>query len=301
MKNATARLAAQPSPAARVDAISPRASECWFRRNNPNATASSSWGTATVVVPAVFREWRPTGPPQWLVDLYDVYWYQRVQPASSCYLPNVAFESGVFLHFIVEHWAALPAYAAFVQADWFATRGIGGYVPINFWQPACARQHGAGWMPLGKRNNRWPPYTIERVSKFWELEPSARPLAHGAAHIASLVERCTTDLLDDFEIARPQVPRLRITFHPYMNFVASRARLQTRPLHTWRVVRDRLMRAACLHEPNSSASSMPDNPRFSKVHASVMEMLQVRRCELFVQRVFRCADASCLCSVCFGW
>ena len=129
-------------------------------------------------------------------------------------------------------------------------------------------------MPLGKRNNRWPPYTIERESKFWEREPSARPLAHGAARIASLVEQCAIDLLDDFQIPRPQVPRLHVTFHPYMNFVASRPRLQTRPLHTWRTVRDRLMSSACLRIPNSSDCSVPDNPQFSKIHASVMEMLQ---------------------------
>lgn len=158
---------------------------CLFRNNSlPNW----SWRTATVLVPAVFREWRPGRPPPWLVDQYAMFLYQRTAPSLSCYLPNVAYESGVYLHFIVQHWVSLPEYAVFVQADWFMTRP-GSYPPLSFWQPACARQHGASWLPLGKRNSRWPPYTIIRDSSFWELEPTARPLAHGASHIASLVER----------------------------------------------------------------------------------------------------------------
>lgn len=47
------------------------------------------------------------------------------------------------------------------------------------------------------------------------------------------------------------------------------------PLRSWRLVHGRLLyQALCLHDANSSAASVPDNPTFSKIHASVMEMLQ---------------------------
>ena len=261
---------------------------CLFRGNSSIRSAhhrggptNYSWRFSTIVVPALWREWRalqpPTnGPPIWLPQQYDVYLYQRTESSGRCYLPNMAFESGVYLHFIVEHWASLPAYTAFVQADWFLTvPGTLAYPPVDFWQPACARLRGVSWLPIGKRWNRWPPYTVMRDSTFWEIEPTARPLAQGTKNIASLVERCSRDLLDDFEIARPDVPRLKITFFPYMNFVSSRASLQAYPLRVWRLVRDRLMHeGVCLHDVNSSAASRPDNPSFSKIHASVMEMLQ---------------------------
>ena len=157
---------------------------------------SWSWHSAAVVVPAVWDEWSHGVPswmaprmPPWLSVQYPVYLYQRHHPNSSCYCENMAHETGVYLTFLVQHWEALPAFIAFVQADWWLSNHHDYLTPVDFWQLNCARTADISWMPLGKRAFHWPPDTISRDSTFWEKEPSARWLAHGARRISSLVER----------------------------------------------------------------------------------------------------------------
>jgi hypothetical protein len=113
---------------------------------------------------AVFREWgNPVRPPSWLVQQAIVYQYQRLNASAPCFVQNVAYESGVYLKFIVDLYDNLPAFTVFAQADWFAARKGQPFPhsPFRFWQLDCVRgarhTHAAApdwahWMPLGLRN-----------------------------------------------------------------------------------------------------------------------------------------------------
>ena len=78
-----------------------------------------------VVVPAVFHEWDRRGPPPWACpradhDSYRVAWplYQRTDPADPVtYVPNQAYEAGVYLKYVVDHYNDLPEAMVFVQAN----------------------------------------------------------------------------------------------------------------------------------------------------------------------------------------
>lgn len=78
----------------------------------------SDWTYSTVIVPAVYREWQGQPPPQWLHEQHPVFLYQRLNESLPCACPNHGYESGVYFQFIAQHYRQLPAFVAFIQADW---------------------------------------------------------------------------------------------------------------------------------------------------------------------------------------
>ena len=94
---------------------------------------SKPWATKMVVVPAVFDEWDypkdsaegdATNVPEWAMpskkrgDAYSMGpLYQRRDPAAPNYVPNNAYETGVYLRFVLDNYDDLPDVTAFVQAD----------------------------------------------------------------------------------------------------------------------------------------------------------------------------------------
>ncbi|KAL3920270.1 MAG: hypothetical protein SGPRY_005313 [Prymnesium sp.] len=146
-------------------------------------TGGLMWESSVVVVPAVYKEWGyPVRPPAWLTAQLVVYQYQRLNSSADCFARNVAFESGVYLRFIVDHYHNLPQHVVFAQADWFAQykNQYYPYTPLDFWQITCLREavrdHGlhrastpewVHWMPLGLRRSVWPPYQVRRVADFF--------------------------------------------------------------------------------------------------------------------------------------
>lgn len=78
----------------------------------------SDWSNTTVIVPAVYKEWRGGGPPAWLRVQYPVFLYQRLNQSLPCMCANRGYESAVYFYFIAQHYSQLPAYVAFVQGDW---------------------------------------------------------------------------------------------------------------------------------------------------------------------------------------
>ena len=217
---------------------------------------ATSWSTAAVIVPAVFKEWGttlPLTPPQWLTAQYPVYLYQRLNASFPCFCINRAYESGVFLRFLVDHFTRLPAVVTFVQADWLQTgRGVQP-TPFAFWQPNCAlarpNEPYHRWMPLGKRRTCWPPGTVRRSASWWSTPQSRRQSPH--SHVGPpLIEACWHELLRIF--GRPIDPsaRINLTFYPYQNFLASREQLREHAHSTYEQAYEQLVvKGTCLSSP----------------------------------------------------
>ena len=232
----------------------------------------SDWTERTVIVPAVYREWRGGPPPSWLSAQYPVFLYQRLNASRACACANRGFESGVYFQFIAQHYGLLPAHIAFVQADWiFATKTSLGR-QFTFWQPRCvkaatAARSGTGsgahdgtrqppwvdYMPLGGRRTAWPPRCVIRKTTFYGRFVGRRN--------AWLAEACARELLHvlrapvavrPFERRRP----LNVTFYTNMNFLVSRRRLRRYSHAAWRALARRFVHdGVCLPNATGAASS----------------------------------------------
>lgn len=245
--------------------------------------SQTDWSNHTVIVPAVFREWHGHGPPDWLSKQYPVYLYQRLNSSVPCYCANRGYESGVYFKFIAHHFARLPAFAAFIQADWiFMTKThYGG--PFRFWQPQCvgdaaAGQQWADYMPLGGRRSVWPPRCVAR-----ELSWYGRLV--GRKNVA-IIEACARELLAIVEWQGTVPPHnrtdpLNVTFFTNMNFIASRTRLHRYSHRAYRTLAHRFLEeGVCVPPSPASATSglseiVMDSPSFAKVTLGMTtELLQ---------------------------
>ena len=103
---------------------------------SPKSGSKKSWPTPLVVVPAVFDEWdTPVGSPEasavpdWAAPGRESAYavselYQRRDEDGAGFVPNRAYETGVFLKFVVDHYDNLPEVTAFVSGDF--TKDAGG-------------------------------------------------------------------------------------------------------------------------------------------------------------------------------
>ena len=111
---------------------------------SPKSGSKKSWPTPLVVVPAVFDEWdtpvitsgspketktKTSAVPDWAApgeqSAYSVSeLYQRRDEDAPGFVPNRAYETGVFLKFVVDHYDDLPEVTAFVSGDF--TKDAGG-------------------------------------------------------------------------------------------------------------------------------------------------------------------------------
>ena len=237
------------------------------------------WANSTVVVPAVYKEWHGGAPPAYLHQQYPVFLYQRLNASQPCLCANSGYESGVYFQFLAQHYNRLPAYVAFIQADWiFETKTKGGHA-FTFWQPKCAQQ-GLPWsdyMPLGGRRSVWPPRCVVRPTSWYSR------MVHGNG---ALVEACARELLRILNVpvaVRPynRSSPLVVTFYSNMNFLVSRRRLRYYSHAAWRTLAHRFTEeGVCLpaSAPGGQLKTMPgdstaapnetdvgDAPRFAKV------------------------------------
>lgn len=76
-----------------------------------------------VIVPAVYREWVKTGPPDWMTNEtlksdhgYTTFLYQKTTNASANYLAsNRGCENGAYYQYIVDHYDNFPDIAFFIH------------------------------------------------------------------------------------------------------------------------------------------------------------------------------------------
>jgi len=205
--------------------------------------SSQDWDNHTVIVPAVYGEWHGRPPPSWLYKQYPVYLYQRVNISRPCACANRGYESGVYFHFIAQHYEQLPAFVAFIQADWiFQSKDHGGR-PFEFWQPQCMQRSESevpwmDYMPLGGRHSIWPPRCVIRSTAWY---------GHvvGMQHLP-LIEACAREvlrILDVPVVVRPynRSQLLNLTFYTNMNFLVSRQRIRSYAHHAWRALAHRFV------------------------------------------------------------
>ncbi|GAQ80313.1 hypothetical protein KFL_000510140 [Klebsormidium nitens] len=76
---------------------------------------SPPWNSSLVIVPAVYHDW-DAGWPEWTEE-FAVHVYQRTNASAPNYCENRAFESAVYLKFIVDYYHNLPDLTAFVHSD----------------------------------------------------------------------------------------------------------------------------------------------------------------------------------------
>ena len=197
--------------------------------------------TALVAVVSVYKEWGtrlPLSPPQWLTKLMPVAHYQRLDSAATCFLPNHAFEAGVYLAFIAQHYHALPARIAFLQADYLQLNKYGPAAEFDFWQARCA---GPAYFPLTKRRTApWPPALMRRSPAWWARY-------HGERRTPAIVGRCWSKILSLIDACPPSGCDVgNVSFYPYANFLIDAALLRQRPRTAFRALTDQIVqRGVC--------------------------------------------------------
>lgn len=76
---------------------------------------STRWQSPLVVVVASYDGIVSDAP--WLVNSSAVTYvvYQRTKPDEPNYVPNIGYEAGVYLRFVLDHYDDLPDQTAFIQ------------------------------------------------------------------------------------------------------------------------------------------------------------------------------------------
>jgi len=173
------------------------------------ARSQSRWTTDMVVVVAAFNEYDPLDLPRWMRHDKHVtfYVYQRHNASLPHYSPNLGWEGGVYIQFVLEHYEDLPKQIAFVQAhpeehnpDWRKWLG-------------CVRPDAA-WATLN------PLYIVRPWTYF------AR--RHG--DVVPLVEQCWRNTLAAFGLRELLASRARpdVAFFCCAQLVVSREQLRSR-------------------------------------------------------------------------
>ena len=209
-----------PHPFADHDAVrlAPLTPGRFARAARAASPVDGAWPSKLVVVPAVFDEWDvPEGAsvessvPAWarpdpVKDPYVVSdLYQRRFEAAPGFVPNRAYETAVYLKFVVDHYENLPDVTAFVRGDFHrdvadakqrlvrvANRAAGvAYQPLDI--PETTKDDVVA---LGLVESRSPGELVQMwKDERWGWEGIMGDTA-GAA--AAHVSRCWRGLVDEF-------------------------------------------------------------------------------------------------------
>ena len=142
--------------------------------------------------------------------------YQRLNASAPNYSPNHGFEAGVFIQFILEHFADLPLQTCFAQDSW--------------------REHSPrllDWLPCVSPGATFAPLTSVRLLRqgmgVWERASYLSAVA--APGLEAIVEQCWRNFLAAFNLSRLLPPRQVPTVGYYQGafFLASREALRRNP------------------------------------------------------------------------
>jgi len=134
--------------------------------------------------------------------------YQRLDPSSPNYSPNLAFEAGVHIQFIFDYYDNLPNQTAFLQDH------PDRHTPQLASWLACLRPD-ASYAPLVKRRE------IHSGVNLW----------HRCCRAAAVVEQCWRDSLDVFQLGwlLPDGAQANPGFYAGSMFVASAEQIRKHP------------------------------------------------------------------------
>jgi len=151
------------------------------------------------VVPCL---WAESEPPPWSLR-FDTCVYQRHNANESDYVPNRAYEAGVYLRYIVDHYEDLSDVTVFVQED--ALPEVGRYT-------SCLRvDKDWGWAPIGGAQGR---FVASRGLEAWGYAPA--------------VHACWQNLAAAFGVRLPSVPV--VSFYCCAYFAMTKNAIRRHPL-----------------------------------------------------------------------
>ena len=196
----------------------------------PGRSRVSKWSTPVVAVIPTYDATRPVSGNRsgWMRNDSHISFviYQRRYPSQPNYSPNIGFEAGVHIQFVLDHYDDLPSQTAFLTDD---TSNHNAQVR---WWLACL---------LPETN--YAPLTLIRLRKKDALSLVVNSKRHlnstmvaaGYARRAALVEQCWRNMLSTFGKSHILPPRARpaVAFYQGSYFAASAAQLQRHPRTTW--------------------------------------------------------------------
>uniref|UniRef100_A0A7S2NHU1 Uncharacterized protein n=1 Tax=Haptolina brevifila TaxID=156173 RepID=A0A7S2NHU1_9EUKA len=143
--------------------------------------AQSAWQTNLVLVVATVKGRLPARAlNSWArnTSTSTTVVYQRLDPSSPHYSSNVAFEAGVHIQFIVDHYDDLPNQTAFLQDH-----------------PDRHTPQLSSWLKCLRPDASYAPLILRREVRL------GVDLWHRCCGVAALVEQCWRDSLDAFSLS----------------------------------------------------------------------------------------------------
>ena len=175
-----------------------------------------------VLVPAMWVHSYPASA--WHTE-FDTCAYQRHDPSAPAYVPNLSYEAGIYLRYIVDHYDRLPELIVFIQED---------AGPDELDRIRCLqRSNASSW--------GWSPVTLH---DYWQRGPEIwKNICEEDVH------SCWVGLASDFGIALPTAALPRVGMYGRSNFAVTGARLRETPLAAFRAAYRRLVLSPhCLQE-----------------------------------------------------
>ena len=172
-----------------------------------SAALKTQWNTDLVIVVAAHNEYNLTSLPEWMQNDTEAtyYVYQRTDPTAPHYSPNFAFEGGVFIQFIFDHYHDLPRRTAFIHS-----------------YPNHHNPKWRDWLRCVREDTAWASlnglFVKDRGTRMWK-------------GMDALVEQCWKNLLSAFGVrylvSAGEEPR--VSFYCCAQFVLSRAQILSKP------------------------------------------------------------------------
>lgn len=166
-----------------------------------------------VLVPAMWVNSYPVKP--WHRE-YDVCAYQRKNPTAPAYVPNLSFEAGIYLRYIVDHYHALPEIMIFIQED---------AGPDEHMYMRCLRRDDLSW--------NWSPVTVH---DYWQRGPEIwKNICEEDVHA------CWVALAADFNIELPTATLPRVGMYGRANFAITGEQVRRTPYASYLAAYTRLV------------------------------------------------------------
>ena len=191
-----------------------------------------SWPTRIVVVLATYSgvpsmpdrrrgiAWRTQhDPANWWHNTSNLTFvvYQRQNASLPNYSPNIGFEAGVIIQFVLEHYDGLPDITLFMQD-----------------RPEQHNPHWMEWSACLKPNMSYAPMTNARMARLLKANAQTDP---GTSADDAIVEQCWRNMLDAFgaPLLMPREQPL-VSYFQGSTFAASRTQLRATSYSTWQRV-----------------------------------------------------------------
>lgn len=203
-----------------------------------------------VIVPAVYKEWVSSGPPEWVTNQtlhkeykYHVFSYQKLNESEPNFIStNQGTESGVYLRFIVDHYDSLPDIVLFIHGNPF------DHFPklssLQLAQLIASIRPNATYLNIGSALNGWQGC---RDTTFW----------HKTSNTEIWTEQCIRDVLSLYynvsstELAAKYHPNnrpIRFCFACCNHFFMTKKMIQSKSFAFWNNLHEKIAVQPVCHD-----------------------------------------------------